>query len=107
MERYERIVKKVEKMGHRFYDVHECGYPTNYTPVNLYFGAFSGVRFYIGQGFDKGNEWRVDFSYDPSVRMRSDFQSIGHIPTEKKMLQIVHDVLEGKYKDMFKETSNG
>ena len=98
MERYQRIALKISRTG-AFRDIHNCGASTVYHPVNLYCETLDGIQIYVGQGFGRTKtEFQIDYSYDPNVRMRSNMRSIHSIPTQTKMLEIVQDILDGKYR---------
>jgi hypothetical protein len=97
-ERYQRISEKLCKLA-CFVDVHQCGYPSRYYPVNLYARAANGVGLYIGQGFGrKTTDWSIEYTYNPKLNTRSDMNSISGIRTQKEMLQVVASILRGDYR---------
>lgn len=93
MKDYKRIAKKIRKMG-KFSDVHNCGYPTENYPVNLCCELSEpyiiGYIFYIAYDF---GEWSIDYTFDPSIKLRSNMQHINGIKTDKEMYMNVEKII--------------
>lgn len=98
MKDYNRIARKIREMG-SFCDIHNCGCPTEHVPVNLYFQMCEpyiiGIGFYVS--YDWG-EWSIDYTLNPSVKMRADMEHIRGIKTEREMYSLVSNVI-GKIRD--------
>jgi len=97
MEKYQRIAVKVAKMG-LFSDIHNCGAPTVNNPVNLYCNRPDGLTIYIEEGLRGKNQWSVDYTYDPNVRMRSAMDTISGMGTQKAMFEVVQKIIDGEYR---------
>ena len=93
MKDYRKVAAKIEKMG-KFSDVHNCGYPTEHCPVNLYFQLCEayviGYGFYVSYDWGK---WSIDYTLNPNVTMRADMQSINGIKTDKEMYEKVEEII--------------
>ena len=93
MKNYRKVAYKIEKMG-KFSDIHNCGYPTENHPVNLYFelseSYIVGYSFYVAYNFDS---WSIDYTIDRPVNMRTDMQSIRGIKTDREMYIKVEEII--------------
>jgi len=91
---YNRIAQKIREMG-SFCDIHNCGCPTEHVPVNLYFQMCEpyiiGIGFYVSYDWGK---WSIDYTLNPSVKMRADMEHIRGIKTEQEMYFLVSNVIE-------------
>lgn len=94
MKDYKRIAQKIGKMA-SFCDIHNCGCPTQHTPVNLYFQMcepyITGYGFYVS--YDWG-EWNIDYTLDLAVKMRADMQHIRGLKTDSEMYNAVQGIIE-------------
>lgn len=96
-ERYQRIGLRISRMG-AFKDIHNCGAPTKYNPVNLYCKTFNGITIYVGQGFVwPTTDWTIEYSYDPDMDIRAKMITV-RAKNQKEMFQTVQDILDGKYR---------
>ncbi len=93
MKDYRTIASKIMKMG-KFSDVHNCGFPTEYCPVNLYFQICEpyviGYSFYVSYDWGK---WEIDYTLNPSVKRRTDMQNISGIKTDRELYEKVKSIL--------------
>lgn len=93
MKDYMRIAKRIEKMG-TFSDIHNCGYPIEHLPVNLYFelseSNVKGYCFYVAYDFGK---WQIDYTLDNSIKVRVKMQHIRGIKTDREMYETVEKVI--------------
>lgn len=93
MKDYNRIANKIAKMG-KFSDIHNCGYPTEQNPVNLYFQLCEayviGYSFYVSYDWGK---WNIDYTLDPSIRIRTNMQHIRGIKTDREMYAKVEEII--------------
>ena len=93
MKDYKKVAEKIWEMGD-FCDIHNCGFPTEYRPVNLRFqlcepfviGYIFYVSFYHGR-------WNIDYTLDSSVTSRADMQSIRGIKTDREMYEKVEEII--------------
>jgi len=94
MKSYKKVADKIRKMG-SFSEIYNCGNPTSFTPVNLYFQLCEayviGYTFYICYN---GTTWSIDYTLDPSVTMRCKMQSIRGIKTDREMYQKVKEIID-------------
>lgn len=93
MKDYKKIAEKIRKMG-KFCDIHNCGIPTEYFPVNLRFQLCEpyviGYVFYISYDWGK---WNIDYTLDNSIKERVYMNHIGEITSDKKMYEKVEHVI--------------
>lgn len=93
MKDYRKIASKIQKMG-KFSEIHNCGWPTEHCPVNLYFQMCEayviGYKFYVCYDWGK---WNIDYSLDTSVTMRTDMEHITGIKTDREMYLKVEEIL--------------
>lgn len=93
MKDYRRVAEKIRKMG-KFSDIHNCGYPTQHCPVNLYFQLCEayviGYRFYISYDWGK---WSIDYTLNPAITSRSSMQHIPGIKTDREMYVKVEEII--------------
>ena len=93
MKDYRKVASKIEKMG-KFSDIHNCGYPSEHYPVNLYFQLCEA--YIIGYGFYVACEWgkwSINYTLDPTITRRADMQSIRGIKTDREMYEKVEEII--------------
>lgn len=77
-----------------FYDIHYCGVPTEYCPVNLRFqlceAYIIGYAFYVSY---RWGSWSIDYTLNPSIKMRADMKHISGIKTDRKMYAKVDKII--------------
>lgn len=93
MKDYNRVAEKIRNMG-KFCDIHQCGCLTQHCPVNLYFqlseAYIIGYAFYVS--YDWGT-WSIDYTLDPTIKMRTDMRHISGIKTDKEMYAKVEEII--------------
>lgn len=93
MKDYEKIAKKIRKMG-TFCDIHNCGIPTEHFPINLRFQLCEpyviDYVFYVSYDWGK---WNIDYTLDNSIKEREYMNHIGEITSDKKMYEKVEHVI--------------
>ena len=93
MKDYRKVAEKIRKLG-KFCDIHNCGCPTEDTPVNLYFQLDEpyviNYRFYVSYSC---SEWCIDYTLDNSICSRIDMQHIRGIKTDKEMYNKVEEII--------------
>lgn len=93
MKDYKRVANKIGKMG-CFCDIHNCGMPTKYHPVNLSLQLCEpyifGYVLYVAYSFEK---WSIDYTLDTSIKMRADMKHIEGIKTDRDMYVKVEEII--------------
>ena len=93
MKDYNRVANRIRKMG-TFFDIHNCGMPTEHFPVNLSFQLCEpyvvGYVFYVGYDWGK---WSIDYTLDTSIKSRVDMKHIRGITTDKEMYEKVEQII--------------
>lgn len=94
MKDYKKVAEKIRKMGH-FSDIHYCGCPTEWFPVNLFFQLSEpyiiDYVFYIAYSCGK---WSIDYTLDNSIKTRSDMLTIGNIKTDRDMYKKAGEIID-------------
>lgn len=91
--RWIRISNKIRKLGN-FSEVSQLGTPTPYHPVNLIFVV--SEAYVIGYTFfvSYNGTWRLEYTLDPTQRVRVCMNKISGIKTERELLEKVSWLLE-------------
>lgn len=93
MKDYKKIANQIMKMG-TFSDIYNCGCPTEHRPVNLCFQLSEpyiiGYKFYVSY---MDHKWRIDYTLDNSVEIRTNMKSIVDIKTDRDMYCRVENII--------------
>ena len=92
--KYVNTMLKIRKLGN-FVDIHNCGYPTENWPVNLYCRTADGITIYVALIYGK---WSIEWSYDPEMEVRSWMPTRHGIRTQTEALEYVKRILAGEFR---------
>ena len=93
MKDYQEVAKRIMKMG-RFCEIHNCGYPSEHIPVDLFFQLAEpcgkGYQFYV---LYCHGAWEINYTLDNTIQTRAEMQSVGNIKTDREMYQKVEEII--------------